>query len=306
MNSKIVFFGTPDFATESLKSLVDRGYNVVAIVTTPDKAAGRHQSKVVPSSVKSYSKDHLGIPIFQPTDLDDPEFIGELRNLEADIFVVVAFRLLPESVWKLPRLGTFNLHASLLPKYRGAAPINWAIIRGETVTGLTTFMIDNNVDTGMILDQVQVDIDPAECYGDLYSRLKVIGAELVCKTVLGLTENRLVPTRQEGKSCSAPKISRTVCELSPDLTADEAYNFIRGLSPSPCAWTNFYLGDEKVSVKICAAKKTGTKEKGKLYLEFSDGLLEITELQVPGKKRMSASDFLRGERRTITWVNFET
>ena len=142
MNSKIVFFGTPDFATESLKSLVDRGYNVVAIVTTPDKVAGRHQSKVVPNSVKSYSKDHLRIPIFQPTDLSDPEFIGELRNLEADIFVVVAFRLLPESVWKLPKLGTFNLHASLLPKYRGAAPINWAIIRTWRNSDRTNYIHD--------------------------------------------------------------------------------------------------------------------------------------------------------------------
>lgn len=305
---KIVFMGTPEFAAHALEVLHTSGYNVVAAVTVPDKPAGRGL-KINQSDVKRYAVS-AGIPVLQPEKLKAQEFIDELEALEADLFVVVAFRMLPEVVWSMPRLGTFNLHASLLPKYRGAAPINWAIINGETKTGVTTFMLNHNIDEGDILFQREVDILPSDTVGAVYERLMHVGAELIGETIdaLALGGVELKVQNDEG-ACPAPKIFREDCIINWNQPVKKVYDFVRGLSPCPAASCELPLGahGDNVSVKLfsvameedSAAKDyvngsllTNLRTAAKVACQ--DGFLLIEELQVAGKKRLKIKDFLLG------------
>ena len=255
---RIVFMGTPEFAVETLRALVENQYDVVAVVTQPDKPVGRHGSVLQPSAVKQYALQH-GLPVLQPEKMKDPEFVGQLRSYHANLQVVVAFRMLPEVVWDMPEFGTFNVHAALLPQYRGAAPINWAVINGETETGVTTFFLDHDIDTGLL------DGSPIK---------------------------------------PAPKIFKETCEIDWTKSAKQVYDFVRGLSPVPGAWTTLVTPDGKETVlKIYKARKTGvgssavgtlSVEGKSLYIAAQDELLEIVELQLAGKKRMAARDFLNG------------
>ena len=306
---RIIYMGTPDFAVESLRALVEGGYQVVAVVTMPDKPMGRHGSVLQPSPVKQYALEH-GLKVLQPERLKDPAFIEELRSLQADLQVVVAFRMLPEVVWSMPPLGTFNAHASLLPKYRGAAPINWAIINGETETGITTFMLKHEIETGDIIDQVRIPIGDDDNMEAVHDRLMQLSGRLVTKTVDSIIDGtfRTVPQADiEGVTpTTAPKIFRDTCRIDWNQPTKRIYDFIRGLSPYPAAWT---MLDGK-SVKIFEAKKEtagparpvhspGTiVSDGKTFLKVctADGLLDIETLQIEGKKKMSVPDLLRGFR----------
>jgi methionyl-tRNA formyltransferase len=310
-NLRIIFMGTPEFAVESLKALVENGYNVVGVITAPDKPAGRGQ-KVSEPAVKQYAVK-AGLPLFQPEKLKNPEFLEQLRSLQPDLQVVVAFRMLPEVVWKLPPLGTFNLHASLLPLFRGAAPLNWAIICGEKETGLTTFLLAQEIDTGSIIFQEKEPIRETDTVGDLHDRLMVKGARLVLETVDGLASGNVRPVNQgallpaEGELKPAPKLTRETMRISWCQEATQIRNIIRGLSPYPAAWTilrNQSTGQE-MELKIffaetehdssletpgtirCDGKKT-------LKIACSDGWIQITDLQIAGKKRMKVEEFLRG------------
>ena len=305
---KIVYMGTPEFARGPLKALIEGGYDIAAIVTVPDKPSGRGLKMNV-SAVKNFVRsENLQIPILQPENLKDPEFIGTLEKINADIFVVVAFRILPKVIWSMPRLGTFNLHASLLPKYRGAAPINWAIINGETKTGVTTFLLDEDIDTGAILFQEKTPILPEDDLGTLYDRLMDIGSGLVLRTVDALY-NDLVQAKSQDNSiqkCPAPKITRETMEIDWNVSAPEIHNRIRGLSPYPATHTVLRQGDKCIDVKIFASKveaSDGRHEKpgrvisdGKkrILVDCATGRLEILELQTAGKKRLSTRDFLAG------------
>ena len=310
---RIVYMGTPDFAVPTLEKLIDTGYDIVGVVTMPDKPIGRHQNQLQASPVKQCALRH-GIPVLQPEKLKDETFLTNLRALHADLQIVVAFRMLPEVVWDMPRLGTFNLHAALLPQYRGAAPINWAIINGDTQTGTTTFFLDHDIDTGKVIRQEAIPIGPDDNAEDVHDRLMMLGADLVCQTVHDICNGTIHPIPQEQMTTSqplrpAPKIFRDTCQIHWDRhTAQTAHNFVRGLSPYPGAWTNATLPDgRETTIKILATKVTDThtshdiggtalftSQDNRLLVRMPGGTLEITQLQVAGKKRMTASDFLNG------------
>jgi methionyl-tRNA formyltransferase len=308
---RIVYMGTPDFAVESLRCLVEGGYNVVGVVTGPDKPVGRHGSVLQPTPVKQYAVEH-GLRVLQPERLKDEAFIEELRSLQADLQIVVAFRMLPEVVWAMPSLGTFNLHASLLPQYRGASPINWAVINGDKETGVTTFFLKHEIDTGAVIRQVRVPISDVDCVGDVHDRLMMLGGRVVCETVDAIIDGSAQAVPQEEMITEelrpAPKIFKDTCCISWNRTAKQVYDFIRGLSPYPAAWTTLVMPDgaEHV-VKIYAAKIDSTvaadsagavSTDGKSYLRVAtaQGTISVEILQLAGKKRMSVGDFLRGFR----------
>lgn len=316
---KIIYMGTPDFAVESLKALVEGGYNVVTVVTMPDKPMGRHGSVLQPSPVKQYAVEQ-GLKVLQPVSLKDPEFISELRQLNADLQVVVAFRMLPEIVWNMPPLGTFNAHASLLPKYRGAAPINWAVINGETETGITTFFLKHEIDTGDIIQQVRIPIADTDNVEIVHDKLMKLSGELVTETVDKILAGTVAPIPQdqiEGVTPTpAPKIFRDTCRIDWNRPTKQIYDFIRGLSPYPAAWTtldgksvkiyevtkevsneNSDTLSEQTKVSTIATYRPGTIfSDGKTYLKAatSDGIINIKTLQIEGKKRMAVEDLLRG------------
>lgn len=306
---KIVFFGTPEFAVRSLSALIDGGYNVAAVVTMPDKAGGRG-NKVIESDVKKYAVEKE-IPVLQPEKLKNPEFVEQLRAINADLFIVIAFRMLPEVVWTMPRLGTFNLHGSLLPKYRGAAPINRAIMNGEKETGVTTFFLKHEIDTGDMIGSRKIDISDEDNAGTVHDRLMEIGAEMVIETVENILHDTLVCTPQpEGKFIPAPKIFREDCRINWEKPAQEIHNHIRGLSPYPAAFSSMTDSNGKESdVKIFTSKTIteGAPEfpsglmpgdafvAGKrLFVATGTSPLEILAIQPSGKKKMDTSAFLLG------------
>ena len=312
---KIIFMGTPEFAVGTLSALVEGGYNVVAVVTQPDKPVGRHQDTLQPSQVKQYAISK-GLPVLQPEKMKDPVFIEALRSFNADIQVVVAFRMLPEIVWDMPRFGTFNVHAALLPQYRGAAPINWAVINGETKTGVTTFFLDHNIDTGRIILQDTFEIKDDYNVEDVYNGLMSLGAKAALKTLdMIIAGNGNVETMEqeclindESVLHSAPKIFKETCQINWNNTCKQIYDFIRGLSPYPGAWTNIRYNDGKSSVlKIYNTSKTTTSslditpgtlfiDKGQLFVATKDCWLRLNEIQLSGKKRMDAKTFINGFR----------
>jgi methionyl-tRNA formyltransferase len=300
---RIVFMGTPDFAVASLSALIDAGFHVVAVVTAADKPAGRGQ-KLQESAVKRYAVEQ-GIPVLQPLKLKDQAFLGELRAFQADLQVVVAFRMLPELVWNMPARGTINLHASLLPNYRGAAPINHAIINGESRSGVTTFFLKHEIDTGDVIFSQTVQIDPDETAGTLHDKLMIVGAELLIKTVKAIEDNNYTeqPQIQSEVLQHAPKIFKEFCEINWNRPAQEIYNLIRGLSPYPTAFTRLQDKTLKVFKAQLIPGETnvapGSHETdGKTYLQFAaqDGWLRLTDIQYEGKKRMQTDEFLRGMR----------
>ena len=317
---RIVFMGTPEFAVETLKALVEHQYNVVAVVTQPDKPVGRHGSVLQPSAVKQYALEQ-GIPVLQPEKMKDPAFVEALRSYKANLQVVVAFRMLPEVVWAMPEYGTFNVHAALLPQYRGAAPINWAIINGETTTGVTTFFLDHDIDTGRIILQKPFDIPDTADVEYVYNGLMHLGAELCLETIEAILASNGHPASisQDDYPSSifhhpssilklAPKIFKETCEINWQQPAKQIYDFIRGLSPIPGAWTTLVTSDGRETVlKIYRASKTNRcsaatpgsiviEGKG-LYVACLNGeLLQLEELQLAGKKRLPVRDFLNGNQ----------
>lgn len=304
---RIVYFGTPDFAVESLDAIMQSHHEVAAVVTVPDRQAGRGQ-KVVYSPVKQYALDH-DLPLLQPEKLRDSQFLEQLKTFQADMFVVVAFRMLPEAVWNMPPHGTFNLHASLLPRYRGAAPINHAIINGDTMTGVTTFLLNHQIDEGKILLQAETPITPNDNAGTLHDRLAAMGRELVVKTLDGIEAGTLTPRPQEGTPTAAPKIFKDDCFIDFNRPARQVVDFIRGLSPYPAALlTLINPQGEKVLFKIFDAiavedpsgspKTLICDEKKVLKIGVSDGFLQIISLQMSGKRKNSVEDFLRGNKLT--------
>ena len=311
---RIVFMGTPDFAVGSLKRLVENGYNVVAVVTQPDKPVGRHGSVLRASAVKEYALEH-GLPVLQPVKMKDEAFLEELRGYDADLQVVVAFRMLPEVVWAMSRFGTFNVHAALLPQYRGAAPINWAVINGETTTGVTTFFLDHDIDTGKIIMQREFAIPDDADVEYVYDGLMELGAGICQDTVdLVIEKDGDVPAQPQREDLplhAAPKIFKETCEIDWTLPAKRVYDFVRGLSPYPGTWTTLSPrgeaeGKNAASVlKVFRTAKTNVAtggaapgtlkaEHGRLLVATGDEWLEIVELQAAGKKRMAARDFLNG------------
>ena len=311
---RIVYMGTPEFAVESLKRLVEGGYNIVGVITMPDKPMGRHGSVLQPSPVKQYAVSQ-GLKVLQPEKLKNEEFVAELRSLNADLQIVVAFRMLPEVVWNMPRLGTFNLHASLLPQYRGAAPINWAVINGDTETGITTFFLKHEIDTGEVIDQVRVPIADTDNVEVVYERLMRLGGDLVLKTVDAILEGSVKTIPQEelaqvGELRPAPKIFKETCRIDWTIGVKRIYDFVRGLSPYPAAWTELYQeGTDPVMLKIFETEKLFCEHSlapgtivtdCKTYFKIasSDGYVNVLSLQLAGKKRMEINDFLRGYRHT--------
>jgi len=316
---RIVFMGTPEFAVETLRALVENDYQVVAVVTQPDKPVGRHGSVLQPSAVKQYAVEQ-GLPVLQPEKMKDPVFVEQLRSYRANLQVVVAFRMLPEVVWAMPEYGTFNVHAALLPQYRGAAPINWAVINGETQTGVTTFFLDHDIDTGRIIMSLPFDIPDDADVEYVYDGLMHLGAQLCLKTLETIIaadghpqtvaqadcQSGAVAPEQAGLH-AAPKIFKETCEIDWSKSAKQVYDFVRGLSPVPGAWTTLVAPDGKETVlKIYKTRKTGKAVHasggivvdGKaLYVAAGDELLELVELQLAGKKRMTARDFLNGMKQ---------
>lgn len=306
---RIIYMGTPDFAVEPLKLLVAGGYNIVGVVTMPDKPVGRHQTDLTASPVKQYAISQ-GLKVLQPEKLKNPEFLEELKSLKADLQIVVAFRMLPEAVWAMPRLGTFNLHAALLPQYRGAAPINWAIINGDTQTGITTFFLDQEIDTGNVIQRVPVPILDTDNAEDVHDKLMVLGANLVIETVDNILADNIKPISQSELVTDeplrpAPKIFKETCRINWSKGVKSTYDFIRGLSPYPAAWTEMEYANRRNVLKIYAAEKefcepeypTGTlttNGRNELKVALSDGYLHLKTLQLAGKKRMEVTDFLRG------------
>ena len=337
---RIVFMGTPEFAVETLQALVENGYNVVAVVTQPDKPVGRHGSVLQPSEVKKYALEH-GLPVLQPEKMKDPTFIEQLRSYHANLQVVVAFRMLPEVVWAMPEYGTFNVHAALLPQYRGAAPINWAVINGETETGVTTFFLDHDIDTGRIIMKKTFAIPDEADVEYVYDGLMHLGAQLCLETLdailaadghpVSIPQDSVLDGSRvldgspikadsvlDGSRVldgfpikSAPKIFKETCEIDWTKTAKQVYDFVRGLSPVPGAWTTLIAPDGKETVlKIYKTHKTDRQGQGSgvitsdgkaLYISADDALLEIVELQLAGKKRMAARDFLNGMKNIETY-----
>ena len=311
---RIVFMGTPEFAVETLKALVENDYNVVAVVTQPDKPVGRHQNELQPSEVKKYALQH-NLPVLQPEKMKDPAFVDALRSYQANLQVVVAFRMLPEVVWSMPKYGTFNVHAALLPQYRGAAPINWAVINGETQTGVTTFFLDHDIDTGRVIMHKPFDIPETADVEYVYDGLMYLGADICLETLERIIaadgHPESIPQEQlftAGQTLRpAPKIFKETCEINWQQTAKQVYDFIRGLSPYPGAWTTLVSPEGKETVlKIFKASKTARPALQKpgtividgksLCIAAADELLQLEELQLAGKKRMTAKDFLNGNK----------
>lgn len=312
---RIIFMGTPEFAVETLQALVEGGYNVVAVVTQPDKPVGRHQDTLQAPAVKQYALSK-GLPVLQPVKMKDPLFIEELKKYNADIQVVVAFRMLPEIVWNMPKYGTFNVHAALLPQYRGAAPINWAVINGEKQTGVTTFFLDHDIDTGRIIMQEPFEIKEDYNAEDVYNGLMHLGAGIAIKTIDKIIEGNghvdsmpqeeMIKTGEEMHN--APKIFKETCSINWEQTASRLYDFIRGMAPYPGAWTNMTDKNGKQNVlKIfkstktmipCNGKKEGTIMvfNGKFLVATKNAWLQLDEIQLSGKKRMNANMFLNGFR----------
>ena len=303
---RIVFMGTPEFAVASLEALVKAGCNIVGVITAPDKPAGRGM-QLHQSAVKEYALQK-GLPVLQPEKLKSPDFIEQLKRLNADLQVVVAFRMLPEAVWHMPPMGTINLHGSLLPQYRGAAPINWAIINGEKETGVTTFKLKHEIDTGDILLQESFPIGDNDNAAEVHDTMKEIGAQLLVRTIKGLADESLKEISQNSKIKNlklktAPKIFTETCKIDWNKPMDEVYNLIRGLSPYPAAFT--FLNGKKMKVykadkihKVTSAKCGDVETDKKIFLQFActDGFISIRELQLEGKKKMTVEDFLRGYR----------
>lgn len=304
---KIVFLGTPDFAVASLKALVENNYEVVGVVTMPDKKSGRGM-KLQQSAVKKYAVEQ-NIPVLQPTNLKDEGFQSELRALEADLQIIVAFRMLPDAVWQMPKHGTFNLHGSLLPDYRGAAPINWAIMNGEVETGVTTFFLEHEIDTGEIIENAKVSIGPNETAGELHDKLMNIGADLVVKTVQEIIDGVVTTQKQDdilnGRQPKlAYKIFKDTCNIDWSQGADEVHNHIRGLSPYPASFTTLKFTDGKeLGLKIFRTEKSElalapgqiqTDGKKELFIGCAEGSVKVLELQLAGKKRMPVQSFLQG------------
>ena len=314
---RIIFMGTPEFAVGTLRALVENGYQVVAAITQPDKPVGRHNSVLKASAVKEYAlqKD---IPVLQPEKMKDPAFVEALAGYKADIQVVVAFRMLPEVVWSMPRFGTFNVHAALLPQYRGAAPINWAVINGETKTGVTTFFLDHDIDTGRIILQKEFPIPDTADVEYVYDGLMALGAEIALETLdkvmAGNGEVESMPQPGITEMKPAPKIFKETCEINWNQPAKSVYDFIRGLSPYPGAWTNIKekTGRQLLVLKLFRTQKTEKRcdarpgtifaEHKHLLIATSDEWLEIMELQLAGKKRMNAIDFLNGMKGFEEWT----
>lgn len=320
---KIVFMGTPGFAVPSLDIIFTSGYEIAGVVTVPDKPAGRGQI-IKFSPVKEYALKQ-NLKILQPVNLKDPEFIRELEALKPDLIVVVAFRMLPDIIWKMPPLGTFNLHASLLPQYRGAAPINWAIINDEKETGVTTFFINETIDAGRILFSEKLTIGEDETAGELHDRLMVLGANLVLKTIMAIQKENVIPKPQDKYPSGttefkqAPKIFKEDCKINWNRNVSEVYNFIRGLSPYPAAFTNLISAEgESLILKIFKAKPFGnnddsskkidmipgtiiTDRRTYLNITCNDGLLSLEEVQLEGKRRLKTTEFLRGFRIDNKW-----
>ncbi|WP_149302900.1 methionyl-tRNA formyltransferase [Pareuzebyella sediminis] len=301
---RIVFMGTPEFATASLARLIEEGYRIVGVITAPDKPAGRGR-KLQQSDVKRFAITK-GLKIMQPTNLKDETFLSQLKALNANLQIVVAFRMLPKAVWAMPVFGTFNLHASLLPDYRGAAPINWAIINGESQTGVTTFFIDDKIDTGEIILQEKVAITEEETAGMLHDKLMEMGAELVHKTVRAIEHDQVETKLQQGgpQLNIAHKIYKDTCRIDWTMSLNTIYNKIRGMSPYPTAWTKLLNGDEELMVKVYLARKERKEHQWPLGKLFSDkkelkvavdgGFIYLLELQLPGRKKMKIQDVLNG------------
>ena len=312
---RIVFMGTPEFAVETLKALVENQYNVVAVVTQPDKPVGRHGSVLQPSAVKQYALEH-GLRVLQPEKMKDPEFVEQLRSYEANLQVVVAFRMLPEVVWDMPRYGTFNVHAALLPQYRGAAPINWAVINGETETGVTTFFLDHDIDTGRIIMQLPFAIPDTADVEYVYDGLMHLGADICLQTLDRILAADgfpvSIPQQETNELKPAPKIFKETCEVNWDLPSKCVYDFVRGLSPYPGAWTTLVSPDGKETVlKLFRTTKTTqptcgvghiVADRKHLYIGTADHLLQIDELQLAGKKRMDATAFLNGMKEIENFI----
>lgn len=314
---RIVFMGTPDFAVETLDALVKNGYNVVAVVTQPDKPVGRHGSVLQPSAVKQYALEHQ-LPVLQPEKMKDETFVEDLRSYNANLQVVVAFRMLPEVVWAMPEYGTFNIHAALLPQYRGAAPINWAVINGETRTGVTTFFLDHDIDTGRVIMQLPFDIHDDYDVENVYDGLMHLGADICLQTLQRIIDSNGHPEAMAQEEMlndgevlkPAPKIFKDTCNIPWTNSAKQVYDFVRGLSPYPGAWTTLRLSDGKETVlKVFKTQKTSissTKTAGTVVVEgrkmmvvCGNGLMiELLEVQMAGKKRMNAADFLNGQKNT--------
>jgi len=315
---RIVFMGTPDFAVESLKALIENDYQIVGVITAPDKPAGRGR-QLSESAVKQYAIQQ-NLKVLQPEKLKNPEFIAELESLKADLQIVVAFRMLPEMVWNMPPMGTFNLHASLLPQYRGAAPLNWAIINGETETGVTTFLLSHEIDTGRIIFQEKVSIGENDTVGDLHDQMMEIGSGLVLKTVNALADGKIQPIDQEQLIDSlerikqAPKIFKEDCLIDWTRDTESVRNLIRGLSPYPAAWTELHHQEknEILTAKVFSVSRDNSnlpaapgtlQTDGKKYLKIActDGWLSINEIQLSGKKRMKTDELLRGFHDLNEW-----
>jgi len=301
---RIVFMGTPDFAVATLAKLVQNSYTIVGVITAPDRPAGRGR-KLQESDVKKYAKKE-NLRVLQPTNLKNEYFLEELKSLNANLQIVVAFRMLPKVVWQMPQYGTFNLHASLLPNYRGAAPINWAIINGESETGVTTFFIDEKIDTGAIILQERTTIALNDTAGNLHDKLMALGADLVLKTVR-LVEKNFVKGHQQknnGVLKSANKIHKNTCKIDWSLPIEAIYNHIRGLSPYPAAWTILYNTDTSIFLKVFSAKmdrekhqlKTGSIwfTKSEIKVAVNEGYIQLLEIQLPGKRRMPVREVLNG------------
>lgn len=299
---RIIFMGTPDFAVPSLEILHHHGYDIVAVITATDKYGGRNGKKLIESAVKKYAISQ-NIPVLQPKNLKNPDFVANLRKLKADLQVVVAFRMLPEIVWDMPPMGTLNLHGSLLPKYRGAAPINWAIINGDQETGVTTFKLQHVIDTGDLYYQAKVLIGEDMTAGELHDQLMPIGANLVLQTVKDIESGSIKATPQEGEPTHAPKIFHKTCEIDFDGLTAKIHNFIRGMSPYPTAWTTFQ--DKKLKIflaekEITSHQKTPgtvvTDRKSFFKIATQDGYLNLLDIQIQGRKRMKVKDFLNGAK----------
>lgn len=303
-NLRIIFMGTPEFAVASLKAVIESGFEVVAVVTAPDRPAGRGR-KLKASAVKEFALEK-NIPVLQPTNLKDPEFLDTLVSYYPNLQIVVAFRMLPKSVWSLPEYGTFNLHASLLPDYRGAAPINWAIINGEQETGVTTFFIDEEIDTGQIILQEKTSIIENETVGELHDKLMALGAQLVVRTVTLLAEGPIKTYSQKHVAAlkPAPKLNRENCRIDWNRSGKEIYNLIRGLNPYPAAWTELHQGEQMQRVKIYRLRITEVDsfkfpgyieiENREMRVHSADKVLEIQELQLEGKIKMPVKELLNG------------
>ncbi len=300
---RIVFMGTPDFAVATLDALIKAEFNVVGVITAVDKPAGRGR-KLKQSAVKTYALKHQ-LPVLQPANLKNSEFINDLKDLNANLQIVVAFRMLPEIVWKMPKYGTFNLHASLLPDYRGAAPINWAIINGETKTGVSTFFIDEKIDTGNVIFQEEIFIDSNETVGELHDKLMVLGSALVVKTVKQIEKGSVNTFKQPDKEGKlAPKIFNATCKIDWNNSLDTIYNLIRGLNPYPAAWTGLLNDNEEINVKIFNVKKEIAQHqhtngsiitsKKEIKVAVNNGFIKIESLQLSGKRKMDSESLLNG------------